>query len=154
MRDRRLATRYAGALLASAGRDGDLAAVAESYAAVRELLARRPDLVSFLQGPQVAEAEKRGLLRTLFGLDPVRGGQVTVGASSGPASPAARRASAARAASSAPSASTVTNALRAGLIRAIRSSSACVSSTLLMSPAPSARESWAMVAPGAGPLAG
>jgi F-type H+-transporting ATPase subunit delta len=67
MRDRRLATRYAGALLASANRDGDLAAVAESYAAVCELLARRPDLVSFLHGPQVAEEEKRGLLRTLFG---------------------------------------------------------------------------------------
>ena len=67
MRDRRLATRYAGALLASAGRDGDLAAVAESYAAVRELLGQRPELGAFLRGPQVSEDEKRGLLRTLFG---------------------------------------------------------------------------------------
>lgn len=67
MRDRRLATRYAGALVASAGRDGDLAAVAESYAAVRELLAQRPDLTAFLEGPQVSEDEKRGLLRTLLG---------------------------------------------------------------------------------------
>ena len=73
MRDRRLSIRYARALLTIAGRAADPGAVAESYAAVRGILADRPDLTRFLEGPQVAESEKKGLLRTLFGsrIEPV-----------------------------------------------------------------------------------
>ncbi len=67
MRDRRLATRYAGALLAAAKRAGVQGAVAEAYAAVREVVAAHPPLVTFLEGPQVPEDEKKQLLASVFG---------------------------------------------------------------------------------------
>jgi F-type H+-transporting ATPase subunit delta len=65
MRDRRVAHRYAAALLA-ATRSEDLAAVAESYGAVREVLRRNPDLLRFLEGPQVPTQEKKELIANLF----------------------------------------------------------------------------------------
>ena len=67
MRDRRLAVRYAGALLAAAKREGTLAGVAESYAAVLEVCRAHPDLRRFLEGPQVAEQEQKLLLTSVFG---------------------------------------------------------------------------------------
>jgi F-type H+-transporting ATPase subunit delta len=66
MRDLRLATRYAGALVAAAKRAADLNAVAESYAAVRGVLSADARVKAFLEGPQVAEDEKKSLLRTLL----------------------------------------------------------------------------------------
>lgn len=67
MRDRRLATRYAGALVAAAKQVEDLSAVAESYVAVRKVMASDARVKAFLEGPQVAEAEKKSLLRSLLG---------------------------------------------------------------------------------------
>ena len=66
MRDLRLATRYAGALVAAAQKSATLDAVAESYAAVREVMAGDARVARFLEGPQVAEDEKKALLRSLF----------------------------------------------------------------------------------------
>ncbi len=66
MRDRRLATRYAAALVAAVKGTGDLTAVAESYAAVRQVLAGDARVRAFLEGPQVAEDEKKSLVRALF----------------------------------------------------------------------------------------
>lgn len=72
MRDRRVASRYAAALLA-ATRTSDTASVAESYAAVIEVMRRSPDLARFLEGPQVPTEEKKQLLQNLFAgrLEPV-----------------------------------------------------------------------------------
>ena len=67
MRDRRVATRYAAALLASARDQGVLAGVAESYAAVLHLVAGNRDLTIFLDSPQVAEQEKKSLLQGVLG---------------------------------------------------------------------------------------
>lgn len=67
MRDRRVATRYAGALLASSRDQGVLAGVAESYAAVLHLAAGNRDLRIFLDSPQVAEREKKELLQQVLG---------------------------------------------------------------------------------------
>ena len=47
MRDRKVATRYAGALLISAKAEGVLESVAESYAGVMELVADNRQLISF-----------------------------------------------------------------------------------------------------------
>ena len=66
MRDRKVATRYAGALLASAQGDGVLTGTAESYAAVLEIVDANKDLVTFLDSPQVAEQEKKDLLKAVF----------------------------------------------------------------------------------------
>jgi len=67
MRDRKVATRYAGALLASAGQAGVLDGVAESFAAVKEVVHGNRDLRVFLDSPQVPEAEKKKLLKDVFG---------------------------------------------------------------------------------------
>ena len=67
MRDRSVATRYAGALLTSAKEIGVHVELAESYASVLEVMAANPDLVIFLDSPQVAEAEKIELLHKVFG---------------------------------------------------------------------------------------
>ncbi len=67
MRDRKVATRYAGALLASAREAGILDGVAESFAAVLAVVRDNRDLVTFLYSPQVPEAEKKKLLRDVFG---------------------------------------------------------------------------------------
>ena len=73
MRNRGVATRYAQALLDTARKAGVLDGVAESYAAVVELYDHRPDLASFLEGPQVADQEKVQLLDAIFGqkIEPV-----------------------------------------------------------------------------------
>ncbi len=67
MRDRKVATRYAGALLESAQKAGVLDGVAESFAAVHEVVRENRDLVTFLYSPQVPEAEKKKLLKDVFG---------------------------------------------------------------------------------------
>lgn len=67
MRDRKVAARYAGALMASALAENTLGEVAESYAAVVEVAKANPDLVVFLDSPQVADDEKRKLLEKVFG---------------------------------------------------------------------------------------
>lgn len=73
MRDRKVATRYAGALLASAKADGVLEGVAESYVAVLEVVAGNGQLTVFLDSPQVATQEKKDLLQSVFGdkIEPV-----------------------------------------------------------------------------------
>ena len=53
MRDRKVAVRYAGALLTSAKAEGVLNDVTESFAAVLETLEANKDLGIFLVSPQV-----------------------------------------------------------------------------------------------------
>ena len=67
MRNRGVASRYAQALLDTSRKAGVLDGVAESYAAVVDLYAQRPDLASFLEGPQVADQEKEQLLDAVLG---------------------------------------------------------------------------------------
>ena len=67
MRDRKVAVRYAGALLNSAKAEGVLQGVADSYAAVVEVFAAHPEVKAFLEGPQVAESEKKHVLESVFG---------------------------------------------------------------------------------------
>lgn len=73
MRDRRVAGRYAEALLRTAKPSGTLAGCAESYAGVLEVMAASRDLVIFLDSPQVREQEKKEVLKKVFGprLEPV-----------------------------------------------------------------------------------
>ena len=73
MRDRKVAGRYAEALLRTAKPAGTLAACAESYAGVLEVMAAHRDLVIFLDSPQVREQEKKAVLGKVFGpqLEPV-----------------------------------------------------------------------------------
>jgi len=73
MRNRGVASRYAQALLDTSRKGGVLDGVAESYAAVAALYAERPDLGSFLEGPQVSDQEKKQLLDNVFGqkIEPV-----------------------------------------------------------------------------------
>ena len=73
MRDRKVAGRYAEALLRTAKPAGTLAACAESYAGVLEVMAASRDLVIFLDSPQVREQEKKAVLGKVFGprLEPV-----------------------------------------------------------------------------------
>ncbi len=73
MRDRKVATRYAGALLASAKEAGVLEGVAESYATVMEVAAGSGQLITFMDSPQVATQEKKDLLKSVFGerIEPV-----------------------------------------------------------------------------------
>jgi F-type H+-transporting ATPase subunit delta len=67
MRNRGVSTRYARALFLAARKAGELDGAAESFAAVAAALAATPDLKIFLEGPQVAEAQKKALLRNVFG---------------------------------------------------------------------------------------
>ncbi len=67
MRDRKVAVRYAGALLTSAQGEGVLTEVAESFAGVLELLDSNRDLMIFLHSPQVRTEEKKELLKKVFG---------------------------------------------------------------------------------------
>ena len=67
MRDRKVATRYAEALLTTAKSAGQLAGIAESYAGVRQTVAANRDLATFLFSPQVATQEKKQLLKGVFG---------------------------------------------------------------------------------------
>ena len=67
MRDRKVAGRYAGALMTSALAEKNLGEVAESFAAVIAVVGENPDLVVFLDSPQVADEEKKELLDKVFG---------------------------------------------------------------------------------------
>ncbi len=67
MRDRKVATRYAEALLISAKADGVLTDVAESYEAFLELVASHQDLITFMDSPQVRTEEKKELMQKVFG---------------------------------------------------------------------------------------
>jgi F-type H+-transporting ATPase subunit delta len=73
MRDRRVALRYAEALLRTAKPAGTLGACADSYAGVLEVMAANRDLVIFLDSPQVREQEKKELLKRVLGpsIEPV-----------------------------------------------------------------------------------
>lgn len=73
MRDRKVATRYAGALLNSAKAAGVLEGVAESYAAVLDAVAGNAQITTFMDSPQVATQEKKALLKNVFGdkIEPV-----------------------------------------------------------------------------------
>jgi len=73
MRDRRVATRYAEALLLSAKEAGVRDEVAESFAAVLAVVKDNTDLRIFIDSPQVRTEEKKELLQTVFGdaIEPV-----------------------------------------------------------------------------------
>jgi F-type H+-transporting ATPase subunit delta len=66
MRDRKVAARYAGALLASAKADGVLEGVADSYAGFMDVAAASPDLGTFMDSPQVPVREKKELLTAVL----------------------------------------------------------------------------------------
>jgi F-type H+-transporting ATPase subunit delta len=67
MRDRKVASRYAGALVTSAQAEGNLVEVAESYAAIMNAVKGNLDLRTFMDSPQVADQEKKDLLKSVFG---------------------------------------------------------------------------------------
>ena len=66
MRDRRVVTRYAQALLAAAEVGGVHEGVAESYQTMLETFKGRSDLAIFKESPQVATKEKKDLLTAVF----------------------------------------------------------------------------------------
>ena len=66
MRDRKVATRYAEALLIAARDAGQVGEIAESYAAVRKTTRDNRDLRTFLEAPQVLVEEKKQLLRSIL----------------------------------------------------------------------------------------
>jgi F-type H+-transporting ATPase subunit delta len=67
MRDRKVATRYAGALLASAKEQGVLDGVAESYITILDAVEGNARLGIFMDSPQVATQEKKDLVKSVFG---------------------------------------------------------------------------------------
>ncbi len=67
MRDRKVAARYAGALLSSAKSGGVLEGVAESYAGLLDVVASNASLAVFMDSPQVPVKEKKELLKTVLG---------------------------------------------------------------------------------------
>ena len=67
MRDRKVATRYAEALLLTAKAEGVLDGVAESFAAVLAAVKDNSDLRIFMDSPSVRTEEKKGLLQKVFG---------------------------------------------------------------------------------------
>ena len=67
MRDRKVAIRYAEALLLATREAGLVAGCAESYAGLLDAVAGNRDLATFLHSPQVATQEKKDLLKKLFG---------------------------------------------------------------------------------------
>ena len=67
MRDRKVAVRYAGALLASARQVGELEGIADSFASVVDVVEVNGDLTIFLDSPQVPDQEKKDLLKRVFG---------------------------------------------------------------------------------------
>ncbi len=67
MRDRKVATRYAEALLITAKADGVLNDVAQSFAAVMEVTSDNKNLTIFMDSPQVRTEEKKELLQKVFG---------------------------------------------------------------------------------------
>ena len=73
MRDRKVASRYAEALLHTAKAAGVLDNVAESYAGVLDAVKGNVELRIFLDSPQVRTEEKKELLTSVFGgkIEPV-----------------------------------------------------------------------------------
>ena len=73
MRDRKVATRYAEALLDRARTLGVVDSVAESYAGVLDAVKDNVDLRIFMDSPQVRTEEKKELLVSVFGgkIEPV-----------------------------------------------------------------------------------
>lgn len=73
MRDRKVATRYAEALLESARKEGVVLDVAESFAGVLETVKDNTSLRIFMDSPQVRTEEKKELLTSVFGgkIEPV-----------------------------------------------------------------------------------
>ena len=73
MRDRKVATRYAEALLDTAQAAGVLDDVAESFAAVLSAVKDNHTLRIFMDSPQVRTEEKKELLQKVFGakIEPV-----------------------------------------------------------------------------------
>ncbi|MCP4571806.1 MAG: F0F1 ATP synthase subunit delta [bacterium] len=67
MRDLKVAVRYAGALLTSAREQGVVEGVGESYAAMLQVMEGNRDLRTFMDSPQVAEQEKKDLVKSVFG---------------------------------------------------------------------------------------
>jgi F-type H+-transporting ATPase subunit delta len=66
MRDRKVASRYAGALMISALAEGNLVEVAESYTSIMDAVKGNRDLLIFMDSPQVADQEKKELLNVVF----------------------------------------------------------------------------------------
>lgn len=66
MRDRKVATRYAQALLEAAKQQSVLGDVADSYLAVAEAFKGRSDLAIFMESPQVATQEKHKLIEDVL----------------------------------------------------------------------------------------
>ena len=73
MRDRKVATRYAEALLDRGKAEGALESVADSFAGVLDAVKGNVDLRIFLDSPQVRTEEKKELLTKVFGgkIEPV-----------------------------------------------------------------------------------
>ncbi len=73
MRDRKVASRYAEALLYTAKAAGVLDNVAESFAGVLDAVKGNDELRIFMDSPQVRTEEKKELLVTVFGgkIEPV-----------------------------------------------------------------------------------
>jgi F-type H+-transporting ATPase subunit delta len=73
MRDRKVASRYAEALLYTAKATGVLDDVAESFAAVLNAVKDNHTLRIFMDSPQVPIKEKKGMLQKVFGgkIEPV-----------------------------------------------------------------------------------
>lgn len=73
MRDRKVATRYAEALLDTAKSQGVLDSVAESFTGVLDAVKGNMDLRIFMDSPQVRTEEKKELLEKVFGgkIEPV-----------------------------------------------------------------------------------
>ena len=67
MRERKVAIRYAEALLIAAKDAGLVAGVAESYAGLLVTVAGNRDLATFLQAPQVPTQDKKALMKSVFG---------------------------------------------------------------------------------------
>ncbi len=67
MRDRKVASRYAGALMTSALAEGNLVDVAESYAGILDVVEGNQDVRIFMDSPQVSDQEKKDLLQSVFG---------------------------------------------------------------------------------------
>lgn len=67
MRDRKVATRYAEALLLTAKQEGVLDGVAESFAAVLAAVKDNNELRIFMDAPQVRTEEKKELIEAVFG---------------------------------------------------------------------------------------
>ena len=67
MRNRAVATRYAGALLATAKKGGVLEGVAESFSGVMSVMDDNDNVLRFLAGPHIDETKKKDFISNVFG---------------------------------------------------------------------------------------